>query len=88
MPTTPDSRFRLLRHRQSWRIWDGAAVVFEPLSGDTHRIDHPGGRVLALLTESEQSRTAIDSALAPETTTEAVDEALDLLLTLELVEPA
>lgn len=88
MPTPPDSRLRVVRHRQSWRIWDGAVVVFEPLSGDTHRIDPPGGRILALLAESESSRSDVESALAPEATTEEIAEALDLLLALELVEPA
>lgn len=88
VPTSPDSRLRVVRHRQSWRIWDGAVVVFEPLSGDTHRIGPPGGHILALLAGSEHSRSEVESALAPEATTDEIDEALDLLLALELVEPA
>lgn len=87
MSAPSDSRLRLARHRQSWRIWDGAVVVFEPLSGDTHRIDPPGGRILALLAESENSRAAVDSALGSEANTEEIDEALNLLLAMELVEP-
>lgn len=88
MTTASDSRFRIVRDRQSWRIWDGAAVVFEPLSGDTHRIEHPGGPVLALLADSDHSRSDVESALASEASPEKLDEALDLLLALELVEPA
>lgn len=87
MTTLPDSQLRLAWYRQSWRVWEGAAVFFEPLSGDTHRIDPPGGSILALLAESENSRAGIRSALESVAGAEMIDEALDLLLTMELVEP-
>jgi PqqD family protein of HPr-rel-A system len=86
-PSDSNARLGLVQHRQWWRIWEGAVVVFEPLSGDTHRIDHPSGRILKLLTESACSRASIYSSLISEATSEDIDEALNLLLTLELVEP-
>ncbi len=88
MSAVQDTRLRLVQRTQTWRIWDGAVVVFEPLSGDTHRIDHPGGRILAFLAESESSRETVNSALAAIATPEEIDEALNLLLAMELLEPA
>lgn len=88
MPTPSDSRYRLVEDRQSWRVWDGAVVVFEPLSGDTHRIEPPGGHILSLLAASQNTKAAIESELKSKVTLEKIEEALDLLLAMELVEPA
>ena len=88
MSTHPHSLFRRASRQQPLRLWDGAAVVFEPLSGDTHRIAAPAGSILALLAGSDLSKAAIESALKHEVPAEKVGEALDLLLAMELVEPA
>lgn len=88
MPASPDTRLRLAPQRQSWRIWDGAVVTFEPLSGDTHRIQPPAGHILGHLTRAADSRSAITAAIGPAATPEQIDEALDLLLAMELVESA
>ncbi len=83
-----DNPLRLVRPCPPWRNWDGAVVIFDPLSGDTHRIAAPGGHILALLTESERSRTAIESALQSVVAAEKTGEALDLLMAMNLVESA
>jgi PqqD family protein of HPr-rel-A system len=86
-PADANGQLCLARHRQSWRIWEGAVVVFEPISGDTHRIDHPGGHILTLLTESARSKASICCSLDSDATPESIDEALGLLMAMELVEP-
>lgn len=83
-----DSQLKLVEHHRLWQVWDGAAVIFEPCSGDTHRIDPPGGSILALLADSNHSRADIHLALncAYAAENQRIDKALDLLLALELVE--
>lgn len=88
MSRLPDSKLRLVGQRQLWRAWEGAAVFFDPLSGDTHRIASPGGHILTLLAESEISKAVLYSALNTISTSEKMDEALELLLAMELVESA
>lgn len=83
-------RIRLARHRQSWRVWDGSAVIFEPLSGDTHRVDRPGGDILMLLADAgtDLTRQRLADKLSPIATRDRIDEALNVLIALDLVEPS
>ena len=80
-------RFGLAQTDGPWRIWSGAVVAFDVLSGDTHRIEAPAGHILALVSESPHSTSTLQSALGPEVSMKQIDETLDLLLAMELVEP-
>lgn len=87
MSTQPDqSKFHLTLRSQSWRVWEGSAVVFEPASGDTHSIDQPGGDILSLLAESDTDHATLLTSLQSIASPQKIDEALELLLALELVE--
>lgn len=86
MSALAGSRLRLVPQRGAWRVWDGTLVFFEPLSGDTHRIDCPAGHVLRLVSESGYSKADIQSALSDVATAQKIEDVLTLLMTMELVE--
>ncbi|MEZ5490755.1 MAG: HPr-rel-A system PqqD family peptide chaperone [Gammaproteobacteria bacterium] len=71
-----------------WRIWDDAVVVFEPLSGDTHRFEGPAGRIFTLLNDADRSQLELETALDSVSDREKIAEVLKLLLAMELLEPA
>lgn len=35
-----------------WRLWDGDAVAYDSLSGDTHRFYSPAGHLISVLQDS------------------------------------
>ena len=85
--------WRAARAELAWRVWDGDAVVFNPLTGHTHLLDafaarilvHVGAAPTTAATIAGRLEQEIGLALAPEVTA-TVEPALERLTRLGLVE--
>ncbi|WP_277621778.1 HPr-rel-A system PqqD family peptide chaperone [Kineobactrum sediminis] len=72
-----------------WRAWDDATVIYDPISGDTHRIDKPSGAMLRALSEQGAMETARLRARVDPSGDEAHFLAVaGLLLDLDVLEQA
>ena len=72
-----------------WRTWDEVAVVYDPLSGDTHRIDKPSGAILRALADQGVIETAsIRTLVDPTGDPEHFQAVVGLLLDLDVLEQA
>lgn len=76
-----------------WREWDREFVVYHEQSGDTHRLNEVGARVLKLLVEAPATavdllaRIAADSAAPGAVPASVVDSLLVRFNDLGLIEP-
>jgi PqqD family protein of HPr-rel-A system len=85
--------WRAARTGLAWRVWDGDAVVFNPLTGHTHLLDAFAAQILTHVGEMPTTAGAVAGrleqevglALAPEVIA-TVEPALERLSRLGLVE--
>ena len=77
-----------------WRSWDDEFVVYNDLTGSTHRLDAVAARILQELSRQPATLDEIVSQLATDLGTEPDDglhtwaaQVLDLFRRLDLVEP-
>lgn len=84
---------RLAADAFEWRSWNGEAVIYDAVSGDTHRLAHPSGQVLRALAQEPDgvgvdrlSRHVEGSAGAD--ITAALGAVVDALVEIGIVEEA
>lgn len=83
-------RFTLGSLDLPWRVWDGASVVFDPLTGDTHRLNAPSGYVLQALSRTPDVRgMSVDDLIACHASSDVEltdwERAVELLQALEVI---
>lgn len=88
-----DGVFSLAADAFEWRSWHGEAVIYDALSGDTHRLAYPSGHVLDALRDepggaeaAHLSRRIGESAGTDAAPGDALAAALDALVELGIVE--
>lgn len=79
------------RTRFNWVCWDGEAVLYNSLSGDTHRVVAPSGHILTFV-ESDKSETFRSASVLLKsiqadcsTTLSEIEELLSVLCTIGLL---
>ncbi|MFN3984746.1 MAG: HPr-rel-A system PqqD family peptide chaperone [Rhodocyclaceae bacterium] len=76
---------RLAEEDFAWREWAGEAVIYDAISGDTHRLPAPAGSLLTALRQHGAAALA-GAMLPPGETSIGLDEVIDALLALGIVE--
>jgi len=85
----PVCRLALAGGGVRWRAWDDVAVVYHPVSGDTHRVGKPSGAILrALADQGAMEAASLQTQVDPVGDVEHFQAVVGLLLDLDLLEQA
>jgi PqqD family protein of HPr-rel-A system len=91
----PDATYRIYSlSRLLWKIWDDEFIVYHPVSGDTHLLDHVSGEILKIIESMPATRPDLASHISikygmslDEKLNEYIGELLVKLRELHLIEP-